>query len=74
MKRGLKLEIFLKKSKLRQEVWNKLNKAKTATDIAKELKKHRSAVSRALLDMENAGLVKCVNPEDKSFRHYEKKS
>ncbi len=69
----LKLLIFLKKGELRQEVWNKLDKPKTATDIAKELKKHRSAISRVLLDMENAGLVKCVNPEDKSFRHYVKK-
>jgi hypothetical protein len=36
MERGLKLEIFLKKSKLRREVWKKLDKAKTATEIAKE--------------------------------------
>lgn len=73
MKKALILEIFLKKSKLRKEVWDKLTKAKTATEIAYELKKHRSAVSRVLLDMENEGLVKCVNPEDKSFRHYVKK-
>ena len=73
MKKELKLEIFLKKSKLRKEVWDKLTKAKTATEIAQEIKRHRSAVSRVLLDMENAGLVKCVNPEDKSFRHYVKR-
>ena len=73
MKKELKIEIFLKKSKLRREVWDKLTKAKTATEIAEELKKHRSAVSRVLLDMENAGLIKCVNPDDKSFRHYVKK-
>ena len=69
----LKLLIFLKKGELRKEVWNKLDKPKTATDIAKELKKHRSAISRVLLEMENIGFVKCVNPEDKSFRHYIKK-
>lgn len=66
----LKFEIFLKKGKLRREVWEKLDKAKTATEISKELKKHRSAVSRVLLDMEKEGFVKCANPEDKSFRHY----
>ena len=71
--RDLKLLIFLKKGELRKEVWNRLDKAKTATEIAQELKKHRSAVSRVLLDMEEAGFVKCVNPEDKSFRHYVKK-
>jgi len=69
----LKLQIFLKKGELRTEVWNKLDSPKTATDIAKELQKHRSAISRVLIDMENAGFVKCVNPEDKSFRHYEKR-
>ena len=71
--KGLRLSIFLKKSKLRQEVFDSLNKAKTATDIAKELGKHRSAISRALLDMEKAGFVRCVNPEDDKFRHYVKK-
>jgi len=73
MNKELKLEIFLKKSQLRKEVWNVLDKPKTATDIGTELKKHRSAISRVLLDMARASLVKCVNPEDKSFRHYVKK-
>jgi DNA-binding MarR family transcriptional regulator len=49
-----------------------LKKGKTATEIAKELRKHRSAISRVLLDMEKIGFIKCVNPEDKSFRHYVK--
>jgi len=70
--KDLKLSIFLKKGELRKEVWNKLNEPKTATDIAKELKKHRSSISRVLLDMKKEGLIKCVNPEDKSFRHYVK--
>ncbi len=74
MKEGsLKLEIFLKKGRLRKAVWGHLDKAKTATEIAQEIGKHRSAVSRVLLDMERAGIVKCVNPEDKSFRHYVKR-
>ena len=69
----LKLKIFLKKGELRKEVWDKLNEAKTATDISKEIEKHRSAISRVLLDMKKAGLVQCVNPEDASFRHYVKR-
>lgn len=69
----LKLSIFLKKGELRKEVWDKLDKPKTATDIAKELKKHRSAISRVLLDMEKAGFVRVINSEDKSFRHYMKR-
>ncbi len=70
---NLKKEIFLKKSKLRRDVYGQLDKAKTATEIAKELDKHRSSVSRVLLDLEKAGYIKCVNPEDPSFRHYVKK-
>ena len=73
MNKTLKLQIFLKKGRLRQEVWDNLNKAKTASDIAKELEKHRSAISRVLLDMQKEGFVKCVNPEDASFRHYVKR-
>ena len=69
----LRLSIFLKKSRLRQEVFDSLNKAKTATDIAKELGKHRSAISRVLLDMERANIIKCVNQEDDKFRHYVKR-
>lgn len=72
MKKEIKLEIFLKKSKLRREVWGRLDKAKTATDISKEVEGHRSAISRVLLDMQEAGFVECINPDDKSFRHYRK--
>lgn len=71
--KNLRLSIFLKKGELRRDVWAKLDNAKTATEIAKELKKHRSAISRVLIDLEKAGFIKCVNPEDKSFRHYVKK-
>lgn len=74
MKKELKLEIFLRKSQLRKDVWNNLTKPKTATEIAKELGKHRSAVSRTILDMEKEGLVKCLNSTDSSFRVYVKKS
>jgi len=73
MKKELELKIFLKKSKLRKEVWDKLTEEKTASEIAKDLKKHRSSISRVLLDMEKKGFVKCLNSEDKSFRCYVKK-
>lgn len=73
MKKNLKLEIFLKKSQLRRDVWKHLDRPKTASEIAKELKKHRSAISRVLLDMQKAGFVKCLNSEDKSFRCYVKR-
>ncbi len=70
MKKEVELEIFLKKSKLRKEVWERLIKMKTATEISKELNKHRSSISRVLLDLEKVGYIKCLNPEDISFRCY----
>lgn len=72
-KKELRTEIYLKSGKLRKTVLDKLTEAKTATEIAKELRKHRSSISRVLLELEKKGLVKCVNPEDDKFRHYVKK-
>jgi len=69
----IRLLIFLKKSNLRKEIWDNLNGPKTSTEIAKEIKKHRSAVSRVLIEMERKGFVKCINPEDDKFRHYVKR-
>ena len=70
----LKKEIFLKRGELRKLVYNALDKPKTATELKKELgDKHRSSISRTLLQLEKAGLIKCVNPEDDKFRHYVKK-
>lgn len=65
-----KKDIFLKKGKLRKQVLDILEEEMTATEIAKKLGKHRSSVSRALLDLEKVGFVRCVNSEDASFRHY----
>jgi DNA-binding MarR family transcriptional regulator len=52
-------------------VYEKLTEPNTATELSKELKKHRSSISRVLLEMERKGLISCVNPEDDRFRHYE---
>ena len=69
----LKKEIFLKKGKLRKEVLERLDKPKTATELAKEMGKHRSSISRILLELKKQGLIECVNPEDDRFRHYVRK-
>ncbi len=71
--KDFKKEIFLKKGKLRKLVLEKLSKPKTATELADELKKHRSSVSRVLIELEKKEFVKIVNPEDDRFRHYVKK-
>ncbi len=73
MKKELKKEIFLKKGKLRRVILEALDRPKTATELAKELNKHRSSISRVLLILEKIGFVKCINPEDDRFRHYVKR-
>ena len=65
--------LFFKRGKLRKAVFDALTEPKTATEIAKELNLHRSSVSRVLIELEKVGLSKCLNPEDKNFRHYVKK-
>jgi DNA-binding MarR family transcriptional regulator len=72
MERGItKEQIFIKKGKLRKDVLKRLLEPKTATEVSKEIEKHRSSVSRILLGLEKKGLVKCVNPEDDRYRHYQ---
>lgn len=71
--KNFRKEIFLKKGKLRKEVLLRLNKPKTATEIAKELNKHRSSISRILIELEKMNFVKCINQDDDRFRHYTKK-
>ena len=68
-----KKEIFLKKGKLRKTILENLDKPKTASELAKELGKHRSSISRVLIELEKRGLVKCINPKDDRFRHYVKR-
>lgn len=71
--RNFKKTIFIKKGRLRKDVFEKLNEPKTATELSKEMKKHRSSISRIILDLEREGFVKCINPEDDRFRYYVKK-
>lgn len=62
---------FVKRGKVRKEVLGELaNAPATPTEVSKEIKKHRSAVSRAILDLEQEGLVKCLTPSEKLGRLY----
>jgi DNA-binding MarR family transcriptional regulator len=72
-KRAFEVKIFIKKGSVRQQVMDRLTEPKTATELAKEIGRHRSSISRVLIDLEKKGLVRCVNPEDNKFRHYAKK-
>ncbi len=72
-KRDFRVTLFFKRGKLRKKVLDSLKEPKMATEIAKELKLHRSSVSRILLKLQEKGFIKCLNPNDKNFRHYIRK-
>ena len=38
--------------------------------ISKELNKHRSSISRVLIDLEKEGYARCENPGDDKYRLY----
>ena len=62
--------IYVKKGRLRRRIILELATPQTATELAKKLDRHRSSVSRTLLDLSEKGLVVCLNPEDDRERHY----
>jgi DNA-binding MarR family transcriptional regulator len=63
---------FVIKGKLRKEVLAALQeKPKTGKRLSAELNKHLTSVSRALIELEERKLVKCINPKDDRFRFYQ---
>ncbi len=62
---------YLTRGKLRREVLRLLERPKTATMLGKELSRHRSSISRILLELEERGFVKCLNPKDVMHRFYQ---
>lgn len=61
---------YVTRAKIRKLVLTNLKKPNTPTNLSNELHIHRSAVSRAILELENKNLVKCLNPEDTMGRFY----
>jgi len=62
--------IYLHRNRVKAKILYSLHKPKTPTQISKELKIHRPSVSRILLEIQEKGFVKCINPEDASGRFY----
>ena len=57
---------FVMSGKVRMKILQILLKGKkTPTMLAKEAGTHQSTTSRALLSLENKGLVKCLTPKAK---------
>jgi DNA-binding transcriptional ArsR family regulator len=62
---------FVSRGKIRKEVLRILNKPMTPTQLSMKIKTHRPTISRALIDLKNKKLVKCVTPGEKMGRYYE---
>ena len=62
---------YLMKGKLKRRILALLEKPKTATMLSQEIKKHRSSISRILLELEKRKLVSCKNPDDNMHRFYQ---
>ena len=46
------------------------NEPKTATEISKDVNKHRSSISRVLANLVDDGYARCDNPKDDKYRFY----
>lgn len=62
---------YLMRGKLKRSILFLLEKPKTATMLSKEIKRHRSSISRILLELEKRKLINCKNPEDNMQRFYQ---
>ena len=66
------LRVFVKRARNRLKVLNLLSeKEKTQAELHHQSKMYRTHVRRTLLELEEKGLVKCLNPKDKLGRFYE---
>ena len=61
---------FVFRGKHRKEVLEHLDKPKTPTQLKEEIKIHFNIVSRTLIELEEKGLVECLNPSQKMARFY----
>jgi DNA-binding HxlR family transcriptional regulator len=61
---------WILRGRLKRRVLIVLDKPKTASILAKELKTHRSTISDILIQMEEKGIVECLDPEQPYNRYY----
>ena len=62
---------FVSRGKIRKKVLRIVSKPHTPTEISHIINTHRSTTSRAILDLEKKGLVKCITPEQSMGRFYQ---
>lgn len=61
---------FVIRSKPRKRVFDLLDKPRTPTQLAEELKIDIGFISNILISLINRGLIKCLNPDEKRHRLY----
>ncbi|MEN6552013.1 MAG: helix-turn-helix domain-containing protein [Methanobacterium sp.] len=61
---------FVTRGKVRKAVFMILEIPRTPTQVSEMIGTHRSTTSRAILSLENKGLVECINPNDSMGRYY----
>lgn len=62
---------FVNRSRIRKSVLENFEEPYTPTELSEIIKTHRSTVSRAILELEKKGLVKCITPNEKMGRYYQ---
>ena len=62
---------FVARGKIRKEVLKNLITPKTPTQISEIISTQRPTVSRAILALQEKGLVECLTPEEKMGRYYQ---
>lgn len=61
---------YIRRSSIKRKILQNLQEAKTPTDLKKALGVHRESISRALLELEERGLVECLTPDQPNYRYY----
>jgi len=61
---------FILSGKHRKRLLELLGKPKTPTQLMEEINLHFNQVSRTLIELENKGFIKCLNPSQKRTRFY----
>jgi len=61
---------FVSRGKIRLKILKNLNQPMTPTTLSEKIHTHRSTTSRAILSLQDKGLVECVTPKEKMGRLY----
>lgn len=65
------LVAFVKRAKNRLKILNLLSeKEKTQAELHRQSKMYRTHVRRTLSELQEKGLVKCLNPKDRLYKLY----